>query len=167
MQWFLGEVDSVSAIGSTAMVDIEAENTCVAHIKFKSGAIGVVEATGATVPKDLEGSFSLLGDKGSVVVGGFAMNEISSWQLKSGKEIITDEYKSTPQNVYGFGHELFYETVKESINKNSYSNQTITGNDGLQSLILIEAIYESMHRGEKVSIPLKTKLSLLGEINEV
>lgn len=77
--WMMGDVESVIAKTATRLLDIEAEDTGVAIIKFRDGAIGVVEATTATRPKDLEGSISILGEKGSVEIGGFFMNDLKTW----------------------------------------------------------------------------------------
>ncbi len=74
LEWFMGDVESVQARAVTALVDIEAEDTAVAILKFRNGALGIIEATTAVRPKDLEGSLSIMGDGGSVVIGGFAVN---------------------------------------------------------------------------------------------
>ena len=83
LEWMLGEVISVIAIAKTTFVNIEVEDTACVLLKFKSGAFGIVEATTATRPQDLEGSLSILGEKGSVVIEGFAVNKIKSirWML--------------------------------------------------------------------------------------
>ena len=70
-----GDVESVFAKSTTALVDIEAEDTAIVTLKFKSGALGIIEATTAVRPKDLEGSISILGENGTVEVGGFAVND--------------------------------------------------------------------------------------------
>ena len=107
LEWMMGEVESVFAYSSRALVDIEAEDTAVVTLKFKNGAIGVIEATTATRPKDLEGSISILGEGGTVEIGGFAVNEMKVWNFvkpeKGDKEVI-DNYSVNPPNVYGFGH---------------------------------------------------------------
>ena len=68
------------AISSTALVDIETEDTAVV-LKFKNGALGLIEATTATRPKDLEGSISIIGQNGSVEIGGFAVNMMKTWNF--------------------------------------------------------------------------------------
>src|SRR5207253_3813000 len=68
LEWMMGDVDSVTAMTCTRLAKIEAEDTAVAILHFRNGALGVIEATTATRPKDLEGSLSVLGEKGSVVV---------------------------------------------------------------------------------------------------
>ena len=81
LTWFMGHVESVRSMAATRLVKIECEDTGVAIIRFNSGALGVLEATTATRPKDLEGSISILGEKGSVVIGGFFMNELVTWNF--------------------------------------------------------------------------------------
>ena len=93
LEWMMGDVESVFAKSLNAMADIEAEDTAIVILKFKNGALGVIEATTAIRPKDLEGSISILGSKGSVEIGGFAVNEMKTWNfnetLKDGKLIHT------------------------------------------------------------------------------
>jgi UDP-N-acetyl-2-amino-2-deoxyglucuronate dehydrogenase len=76
LSWFMGSVETVRSMATTRLVNIEAEDTGVAVIRYHSGALGVLEATTATRPADLEGSISILGEKGSVVIGGFFMNDL-------------------------------------------------------------------------------------------
>ena len=82
LEWMMGDVESVFAHGATALVDIEAEDTAVVVLKFRSGALGVIEATTATRPRDLEGSISILGEHGTVEIGGFAVNEMRTWNVR-------------------------------------------------------------------------------------
>ena len=81
LEWMMGDVESVFAKSLNAMADIEAEDTAIVILKFKNGALGVIEATTAIRPKDLEGSISILGSKGSVEIGGFAVNEMKTWNF--------------------------------------------------------------------------------------
>ena len=66
LEWMMGDVESVFAKSKKALADIEAEDTAVVILKFKNGALGLIEATTAIRPKDLEGSISVLGETGSV-----------------------------------------------------------------------------------------------------
>lgn len=83
----MGDVESVHARCITALTDIEAEDTVVATLKFRNGALGIIEATTATRPRDVEGSLSILGAGGMVEVGGFAMNEIRHWMFADTRDI--------------------------------------------------------------------------------
>ena len=81
LTWFMGNVESMRSMSATRLVEIESEDTGVAIMRFNSGALGVLEATTGARPKDLEGSISILGEKGSVVIGGFFMNELADVEL--------------------------------------------------------------------------------------
>jgi len=152
LQWLMGPVESVKAYVSTRLVKIEAEDTGAAVLKFKSGALGVVEATTATRPKDLEGSISILGETGSVVVGGFSVNRMVTWNfvdsLPGDDEI--QQTISDPPNVYGFGHKPFYEDVLNCLKTGNRS--MLDGLGGRKSLEIINALYDSAFNGREVRL---------------
>lgn len=151
LEWMMGDVDSVYAMANTALVDIEAEDTAVVTLRFKNGALGIIEATTATRPKDLEGSLSIIGEGGSVEVGGFAVNEMKVWNFleESADDFqVMERYSVNPPNVYGFGHQAYYEHVVDII-KNK-KPQLVDGLVGRKSLELIVAIYESIETGKEV-----------------
>lgn len=163
LEWFMGRVESVHARAMTALVDIEAEDTAVATLKFANGALGIIEATGATRPKDLEGSLSVLGSGGSVVIGGFAVNEISAWNFvepQAEDEEIKTRFSVNPPNVYGYGHQAYYEHVVDSLTNGSPA--LVDGLEGRRSLELINALYESVETGLEVRLRFQPKLSRLG-----
>lgn len=162
LEWMMGDVASVFAKSMTALVNIEAEDTALVLITFKNGAMGVIEATTATRPKDIEGSISILGENGTVEVGGFAVNQMKVWNFYDKKddddEILT-KYSVNPPNVYGFGHQAYYEHVVDCIKNDK--KQLVDGFEGRKSLELISAIYESIETGKEVFlrfIPNKCKL---------
>lgn len=163
LEWMMGDVETVFAKSSRALVDIEAEDTAVVVLRFTSGALGIVEATTATRPTDLEGSLSLLGEFGSVEVGGFALNEMKTWQFEVEKD--TDEaarrdYSVNPPDVYGFGHKAYYEHVIECLRTGR--NQLVDGLEGRRSLELISAIYESIESGKEVQMRFQPRECRLG-----
>lgn len=166
LEWMLGEPISVFAKSRTALVDIEVEDTGVAIINFASGAIGVVEATNATRPKDLEGSISILGENGSVEIGGFAVNEMKVWNFttpEQGDEDIFSRYSTNPKDVYGFGHIAYLQNVIDCIQSGSRS--LVDGLEGRKSLELISAIYESIETGREVAIRFRPDRCKLGQLN--
>lgn len=163
LEWMMGEVESVVAYGRTALVDIEAEDTVVAIMQFKSGALGIIEATTAVRPTDLEGSISVLGEKGTVEVGGFAMNRMKVWQFsdsQEGDEDVLENYSENPPDVYGFGHRSYYRDVLRCIEDNGVG--LVGGSEGRRSLELITAIYESIESGKKVFLPVHPEYCKLG-----
>jgi predicted dehydrogenase len=149
LQWFLGPIESVQAYTATRLVAIETEDTGVAIFRFVNGALGIVEATTATRPKDLEGSLSLLGEKGSVVIGGFAVNRLETWNFAEPLPEDEDVFASSvaPPDVYGLGHYGFYQDALECIANSTRA--MLDGLEGRKSVELINAIYEAAHsRGE-------------------
>jgi predicted dehydrogenase len=163
LEWMLGDVESVFAKSKTALVNIEAEDTAVVILKFRNGALGVIEATTAIRPKDLEGSLSILGEKGSVEIGGFAVNEMKTWNFSDtldGDSEVIEKYSVNPPNVYGFGHQAYYEHVIDCLENKTA--QLVDGFQGRKSLELINAIYESIETGNEVSLRFNPKFSKLG-----
>ncbi|MFH0976364.1 MAG: Gfo/Idh/MocA family oxidoreductase [Spirochaetota bacterium] len=163
LEWMMGEVDSVFAKSTTALVNIETEDTGVVILRFRNGALGVIEATTAARPKDLEGSISILGEYGTVEIGGFAVNEMKVWtfvpERPEDKEILT-KYSVNPPNVYGFGHKEYYDDVVDSIINNTKA--LVDGLEGRKSLELISAIYESVETGREVYLRFKPQRCKLG-----
>jgi UDP-N-acetyl-2-amino-2-deoxyglucuronate dehydrogenase len=164
LQWMMGDVESVFAKSSKVLADIEAEDTAVAVLKFKSGALGVIEATTATRPTDLEGSLSLLGEGGTVEIGGFAVNKMKVWRFIQGQssdEQALEQYSVNPPNVYGFGHQAYYEDVVRCLQVNA--SPTVDGYSGKKSLELIHAIYEAVETGREITWPFTPQHSPLGK----
>ncbi len=162
LQWMLGPVESVKAYTATRLVKIESEDTGVAILRFKNGALGVIEATTATRPKDLEGSLSILGELGSVVIGGFAVNKLETWNFSDPdmmREVAEDPSQAVP-NVYGLGHQAFYQEVLECME--SGRNPMLAGLEGRKSLEIINALYESAATGKEVFLRFVPHSVLLG-----
>lgn len=167
LEWMMGDVQSVYAESRTALVDIEAEDTAVVLLKFRSGALGVIEATTAARPKDLEGSISILGETGTVEIGGFAVNEMKVWQFEEAEpqdQDVLEKYSVNPPNVYGFGHQAYYEHVVDSISNGK--RHMVDGLEGRRSLEVISAIYESIETGLPVSMRFAPKQCKLGQIKD-
>jgi UDP-N-acetyl-2-amino-2-deoxyglucuronate dehydrogenase len=165
LEWMMGDVESVFAKSKHALADIEAEDTAVVILKFRNGALGVIEATTAIRPKDLEGSISILGETGSVEVGGFAVNEMKTWNFSAtldGDSDVIEKYSVNPPNVYGFGHQAYYEHVVDCLDNDT--TQLVDGLQGRKSLELINAIYESIETGKEVALRFTPKYSRLGVV---
>jgi len=168
LEWMMGDVESVFAKMTTALADIETEDTAIVTLKFKNGALGIIEATTAARPTNIEGSISILGENGTVVVGGIAVNEMKTWKfvepLEEDSEVL-EKFSVNPPNVYGFGHQAYYEHVIESI-INSSPN-LVDGLQGRKSIVLINAIYESAETGKEVFLNFFPKYSRLGSKNNL
>jgi len=163
IEWLMGDVESVFAKSTNAIANIEAEDTAVVTLKFRNGALGIIEATTATRPHDLEGSISILGEGGTVEIGGFAVNEMKTWNFTNSipdDKKVMKKYSVNPPNVYGFGHKAYYDYVVNCItNKGPH---LVDGLIGRKSLELINAIYVSIETGKEVVLASNTKESKLG-----
>ncbi|MGO8823344.1 MAG: Gfo/Idh/MocA family protein [Desulfomonilaceae bacterium] len=160
--WMMGNVLSVVGKTTTRLVNIEAEDTGAAIITFTNGAVGIIEATTATRPKDLEGSISILGEKGAVEVGGFFMNELKTWQFAEPNEddkSIWETFGKTPNEI-AWNHTQFYQDVIRSLRQGHRG--LIDGLEGRKSVELIQAIYESADTGKEVPLRFAPKNCRLG-----
>ncbi len=158
MQWLVGPVESVMSQTATQARRIEAEDSGVAILKFRSGALGVLEVNVLTYPRNLEGSITILGEKGSVKVGGTAVNKVEHWSFSDydDDDKLVEAASTNPPTVYGFGHEGYYRNLV-SVLRGTAKPDT-DGRAGRKSLELILGIYESAKSGREVPIPLRTTL---------
>jgi predicted dehydrogenase len=164
LEWMMGDAESVFAKMTTALADVETEDTAIVTLKFKNGALGIIEATTATRPTNLEGSISILGEHGTVVVGGVAVNEMQTWVFEDeqeGDSSVLEEFSVNPPNVYGFGHQAYYEHVVDCIVNGSAN--LVDGLQGRKSIELISAIYESAETGKEVFLKFQPKHCRLGQ----
>lgn len=151
--WMLGPVESVRAMQDTFTHKIEIEDTAVAILRFKSGALGVIEATTCTFPKNMEGSITILGENGTVKIGGMAMNKIDHWEFADfqNEDSTIKDVATFPINVYGFGHREFLRNVVKNLqNEKCEYDYSVDGEEGIKSIKVIKAIYESAETGKDV-----------------
>ena len=127
----------------------------VMNIRWRNGALGSVSVTMLTYPQNLEGSLTILGDKGSVRIGGVAVNEIQTWEFSDEKDydqqVREANYQTT--SVYGFGHPAYYRNVIDVMRGNAEAETD--GREGLKSLEVLIAAYLSARDGQEVSLPLE------------
>lgn len=154
LDWLIGPIESLHAYTATLERDIEVEDTGVINVRWRSGALGSMNVTMLTYPKNLEGSITILGEKGTVRVGGVAVNEIQHWEFAEKDEddeaIKTSNYETT--SVYGFGHPLYYKNVIDVMR--GVAEPETDGREGLKSLEVLIAAYLSARDGKRVALPL-------------
>jgi UDP-N-acetyl-2-amino-2-deoxyglucuronate dehydrogenase len=155
LDWLIGPIESVHAFTATLARDIQVEDTAVVNIRWRSGALGSMNVTMLAYPKNYEGSITILGEKGTVRVGGVAVNEIQTWEfaerLPEDANIAAANYETT--SVYGFGHPLYYRHVID-VMRGECEPET-DGREGLKSLELLIASYISARDGRRMSLPLQ------------
>lgn len=155
LDWMIGPVESVMAYTGTLARDIEVEDSGVAALRWRSGAMGTVNVTMLAYPKNLEGSITILGEKGSVRVGGVAVNEIQHWEFadKRPEDQHVNDANYATTSVYGFGHPLYYDNVIRTLH--GECEPETDGREGLKSLELLIAIYLSARDGKRIALPLE------------
>jgi UDP-N-acetyl-2-amino-2-deoxyglucuronate dehydrogenase len=155
LDWLVGPIESVHAYTSTLERNIEVEDSGVANVKWRSGALGSVNVTMLTYPKNLEGSITILGEKGTVQVGGVAVNEIKHWEFAEPDDddahVADASYGTT--SVYGVGHPMYYDNVIKVLR--GEADAETDGREGLRSLETLIAMYTSARDGRRVSLPLE------------
>jgi len=153
LDWLIGPVEKVQAMMSTTR-DIEVEDTGVLNVKWRNGTLGSMSVTMLTYPQNLEGSITILGDRGTVKIGGMAVNEIQTWKFEDQRDydaqVESANYQTT--SVYGFGHPLYYKNVVDVMR--GRAKPETDGREGLKSLELLVAAYMSARDGQTVGLPL-------------
>lgn len=155
LDWLIGPIESLQAYTATLARDIEAEDSGVLSIRWRSGTLGSMNVTMLTYPKNLEGSITILGEKGTVRVGGVAVNEIQHWDFAErhpeDDNVEAVSYQTT--SVYGFGHPLYYENVVKVLR--GEAEPETDGREGLRSLEVLSAAYLAARDGRRVPLPLE------------
>ena len=154
LHWLIGPIESVQAFTATLDRNIEVEDSGVASIRWRSGALGSMNMTMLTYPENLEGSITILGEKGSVKVGGTSVNEIQHWEFADSQteDDLVKQANYAATSVYGFGHPLYYDNVIKVLR--GEAEPETDGREGLKSLEMLVAIYRSARDGRRVSLPL-------------
>jgi len=154
LQWLMGEVESVFAYTATLAHRMEAEDAGVVALRFRGGALGVIEGSTLTYPENLEGSIALFGERGSVKVGGTALNRKTIWKIEGELEhehqLLTSQMVDPP-SVYGSSHLAVIADMIEAI---AHDRQPRTnGPEARKSVALVLAIYQSASTGLPVPLP--------------
>jgi UDP-N-acetyl-2-amino-2-deoxyglucuronate dehydrogenase len=155
LDWLIGPIESLQAYTATMSRDIQVEDTATMNIRWRSGALGSMNVTMLTYPKNLEGSITIIGEKGTVRVGGVAVNEIQHWEFEEphedDKHVDAASYETT--SVYGFGHPVYYDNVIKTLR--GEAEPETDGREGLRSLEVLIAAYKSARDGRRVPLPLE------------
>ncbi|WP_284615625.1 Gfo/Idh/MocA family protein [Aquabacterium humicola] len=155
LDWLIGPVESVMAYTGTLARNIEVEDTGVAALKWRNGAMGSVNVTMLAHPKNFEGSITVLGEHGTVRIGGVAVNSIEHWEFAEPHEMDAhlDDASYQTTSVYGFGHPLYYDNVIATLR--GEAEPETDGREGLKSLELLIAMYRSARDGKRINLPLE------------
>lgn len=155
LDWLIGPVESVSASIATLGRSIEVEDTAALQLRWRNGALGTMAVTMLTFPKNLEGSVTILGESGTVRIGGPAVNQIEHWDFADSHpddlKVQDASYQTT--SVYGFGHPPYYENILDTLA--GVTEPLCDGREGLRSLELLIGAYRSARDGRLIHLPLE------------
>jgi len=154
VDWLVGPVDNVHAYTATLGRDIEAEDTGVMSLRLRRGGLASINVTMLTHDKNFEGSITLLGERGTVRVGGVAVNAIEHWAFDAPHpdDALVASASYGVDSVYGPGHPLYYDNVIKTLR--GEANAAVDGYEGLRSLEVLIAAYRSARDGVRVGLPL-------------
>jgi UDP-N-acetyl-2-amino-2-deoxyglucuronate dehydrogenase len=158
MRYFGGEIQSLQSLMKTLNVKIEVEDTSIATLVFKNGALGNLEISTAARNKDYEASITIIFEKGYLKVGGIAANEIIFFSVKNYN--IKKYNENFDENVYGNGHVEFYKNVHTSFIKNKPF--VISQEDCIKTISLLNALYKSADLKKKIFLRKDINYSKLG-----
>jgi predicted dehydrogenase len=158
LQWFLGgNIKRVHGVLRRYLRPIEAEDFGAAIVEFENGAVGIIEGTADVYPKNLNETLSLFGEKGTVVIGGLAVNKLETWRFEDCDKIgdieekVVNPLEKDPPSVYGFGHSALFADFIDAVKNNR--EPLVNGEEGKKTVGLILAIYKSMKEGRPVDYP--------------
>ena len=154
LNWLIGPVETVSASTATLCRVIEVEDTAVMQLKWRNGALGTMSVTMLTYPSNLEGSITVIGERGTVKIGGTAVNQIQHWDFydECEDDKFTEEISYETTNVYGHGHNAYYESMLDSLC--GIETDICDGVEGLKSLEIMIGAYRSARDSKIVHLPL-------------
>ena len=154
LQWIMGPVDSVYANMATLTHNMEAEDVATATLKFKSGALGVIEGSTATYPGIPE-RIEIHGEKGSVIVEGSKMR---LWKFRDDeKEICTDtiSVNTGANNAAAIEHESHRVQIEDMVKAILEDREpAITGEEARKAVEIVLAAYKSARKEQLVKFPL-------------
>lgn len=146
LYWLLGDIGKVKGVRNNYLHKdvIEFEDTGVAIVELKNGAIGAINYTINSEQKNMEGSLTLFGQNGTVKIGGQYLNELEYFSVRD--EVAPDLPKGRPANEYGFyqgsmsNHDKVYENMIKALDDPSYN--FISSEETLKTIEIIEKIYK-------------------------
>ncbi len=154
LNYLLGPIKTVYSISDKRLNKLEAEDTIVAILKLRNGALATFEATTAARPKDLEASLTITGELGEVVIGGIALNKINSWNFLNKKKsdiLVKKQYSNNVTNGYGLSHKHILKDIFDNI-RNKKNNIKVKASDSLSTLKLVHSIYASCEKKKPINL---------------
>lgn len=153
LTWLVGPIESVHAFGGTLARNIEVEDSAVMNVRWRNGALGNMSVTMLSYARNFETTLTILGEKGTVKLGGTACNRIEHWEFESPEPEPTQCLDNTEHTLTTLraGHSLYYRDTFDVL-RNGGTPRT-DGREGLKSLEVIIAAYRSIQEDRRVTLP--------------
>jgi UDP-N-acetyl-2-amino-2-deoxyglucuronate dehydrogenase len=150
LYWMVGDVKNIHAITRNFIHQgiIDFEDSGVIALEFENGAIGTVNYTVNSFEKNMEGSITVFGEKGTVKVGGQYLNTLEYQNIENYK--METVFETKPANDYGYyqgsmsNHDKVYDNVVDVLNENG--TVATSGFEGLKTVEIIERIYKAAQK---------------------
>lgn len=146
LYWWLGDIDKASSFTSTMLHDIDIEDNGVANLKFESGTLASITWTTCVFNKNYEGSILIVGEKGTIKIGGTYLNKIEFWDVENHPLDENIEFNDLPNNYGKYqgtssNHDKVIASLVQEIRFGNVKN--VEGYEGIKSVELIERIYNT------------------------
>jgi UDP-N-acetyl-2-amino-2-deoxyglucuronate dehydrogenase len=150
--WTMGDVEEVFSMAATRLRNIEAEDVSTGLVRFKNGALGVIEAATTIYPTNFEESLAIFGEKATIKIGGKTANYIQHWDVEGmDDESVNQIIEQVKSDPFGKpGHQCIIEDMVQSIHEDR--EPIVTGEDGKKALQLVLALYKSADTNQPVKI---------------
>lgn len=163
-RWLGGPVERVTAFMTNRLNALEAEDTLVGIMEFRCGALGTIEATTAARPSDMEASLSIVGEGGTVQIGGIALNQIVQWQFVEpdpSDEDAEQAFSETVPSAYGLSHSRLIRDFADALQQGR-PVAPVSIDEALPTIELVHALYASVESGAEVSLQDRPRSKRLG-----
>jgi len=162
LRYLAGEVEEVNSCFDRLGANPEAEDTGISLLRFKNGAMGVLEITMAARPHDFEASIDIIGNKGRAVLGGWCANKLTCFSPQPDQEALYS--KEEVRIAYGYGHKDVYKMVAKSLLQGD--KPPVEFDDGLNTIQLLHTLYRSNEERKWIKFDDNCESARLGERNE-
>lgn len=150
--WFMGDVEELYSMEATRLRNIEAEDVSSGVVRFKSGALGLIQASTTVYPKNYEETITIFGEKGTVKIGGsnaiyFEHLEIEGMEPEK-IQLLKEKVKNDPWGKPG--HQCIIEDMIQAIKEDR--KPAVSGEEGRKSLELVLSFYESAEKNQPITL---------------
>lgn len=158
LQWLMGDVDTIYGHTDTLTRKIEVEDTAVATLRFRNGALGIIEATTSVYPSTIPHRIEIHGEKGTIMIEGEA---IARWEIMGKDGVLIDKIGKTkeaakaitsPTDINMEEHAKQIADMVEAIKEDR--EPLVNGVEGRKAVEIILSIYRSSKTKKLVKLPL-------------